>query len=249
MIRWVVGVIGLLAVSGLAAQAKEVKAASLAELGGDLTKAYQLYKALADSSDPLVLAKCGHLAVSLGLIDEAADYSSRLLAQKSASAQQEGTLLKMKVFRLQGRSKLAQKLFEDFSQTSLFTKPSAALLNEALLLYPENSEDWNRLASLMEESCPEALARSGSWSFLPDPGELYRNPKSSTAVRLQIGVFRDWGNVQSQVQKLKSSQWVPLVEKTSKNSKELFILYIMSENPNEDLKKLKAQGYQPLPVQ
>lgn len=251
MMRGAVAAIGLMVIQGLPAQTKDLKAASLAELSGDLPRAFQLYKTLDQVNDPLIMTKCGHLALSLGLTEEAADFASRLMGSKNPATQQEGALLKMKILRVQGRIKLAQSLFEDYSKTYPLQKPSPAFLMEALKLYGDNSPEKKRLAALIDESSPDALVLSGRWNGLPDPCEMGigDDTKVLNSVKIQLGVFRDWVNVQKQVQKLKDAQWVPLVETINKDGKDLYYLYVMSANINDDLKKMKTQGFTPIRIQ
>jgi hypothetical protein len=142
-----------------------VKDAILLELDGHSSEALDRYRAALSTEPALVqdevvvkpltirvLAKAAHLSIDLGYGDEAWDLGGRLLAAKNSSAAEAGTLVRMRLLRLQGKNGEALGLFDSYSKDWPGSAPGPTLLNEVLRLRTAVSKGGGAYESSFKKS-------------------------------------------------------------------------------------------------
>jgi hypothetical protein len=265
MVRFLVG-LGLVFLVGLGPEVlgadplpESVQDAVKLELAGRLDEALEGYRA-ALTSEPLVgdealalpstvfaLSKAAHLAVDLGQGEEAWDLASRLLGSKNADAVEAGTLVRMRMLRLQGRAAEALALNDAYAQAFPHGTSSASLLTEVwrcrLLVGKAGT-----VAALVEKR-----GGTAAWVVKND-AELLTGPTDALGLsfqeptRLQVGAFQDWGRALTLIDMLREKGWVPQTEvKTGPKGEVLHVVYVVSRQPATDRSRLEAQGLTALP--
>lgn len=229
------------------------------ELSGRLAEALEGYRS-ALVSEPLVddeglvlpatvfaLAKAAHLAIDLGQGEEAWDLASRLLGGKNADAVEAGTLIRMRMLRLQGRYTEALALNEAYAKAYPQGASSPSLLTEV----------WRTRALAGKPgtvgSLIEKRGGAAAWVVKND-AELLAGPTDALGLafqeptRLQVGAFQDWGHALTLIDMLREKGWVPQTEvKTGPKGEKLHVVYVVSRQPATDRSRLEAQGLTALP--
>jgi len=228
-----------------------VKEAVALELDGRCSEALDRYRS-ALSGEPtlardesasapltvMVLSKTAHLSIDLGLGEEAWDLGGRLLAAPNRAAAEAGTLVRMRLLRLQGRGAEALALFSAFSKNWPAASPGMALLSEVWRL--RDGAPYQAL--LLASGGPASWVVQGTGSWLVGPSEVL-GIQVQDSVRLQLGVFKDWGNALTLVDMLREKGWSPFTDmKTNAAGEKLHMVYVVSRQPASDRARLEAQG-------
>lgn len=237
-----------------------VKEALQLELEGRLSEALELYRAALSSESPLVqdeglahedtvltLSKAAHLSVDLGQGEEAWDLGGRLLSSTNPRAREAGTLVRMRVLRLQGRWSEALELYQALAASLVPLVPSPALVAEAWRLRSLARQPLGNLTALLGKSGPASWTIQGTWGSVVGPSEgLGLNVVEP--VRLQIGAFQDWGHALTLIDMLREKGWVPFTTvKTGAQGERLHVVYVVSRQPESDRQRLEAQGLTSVP--
>lgn len=219
------------------------------ELQGRLNEALDQYSAALSTDESLAsdtrvslpatayaLSKGAALAIDLGRGDEAWDWASRLVGSDSPGAVEAGTALKLRLLRLAGRPNDAGSLAAAWTSAHPKASPGPALTDELV-----------RLGQKRPIVGPPAWVASGVWSPWPSAGERWGLTITET-VRLQVGAFADWGHALTLVDMLREQGWVPQTEaKVSKAGEKLFVVSVLTRQPEVDRGRLAAQGLSPAP--
>jgi len=224
------------------------------ELEGRLSEALDRYRAalageetLADDEDlsrpatVFVVSKAAQLAGGLGQAEEAWDLGGRLLSARNPAAVEAGTLVRMRLLRLDGRPDEALALAAAFGRQ--FPRVS---VGPGLQVETARCRQAAGLpASSVPTSGPPAWVRQGPAVLQPDPAEAW-GLSVQESVRLQVGAFQDWGHALTLIDMLREKGWVPQTAvKTGAGGEKLHVVYIVSRQPQADRGRLEAQG---LPV-
>jgi hypothetical protein len=233
-----------------------VKDAVLLELDGRLGEALDRYRAALSTEPSLVqdegaaqpltvrvLAKAAHLSIDLGYGEEAWDLAARLLAAKTQAAVEAGTLVRLRILRLQGKTAEALAFFEAYAKQWPLPAPGPRLLAEVGRIRAAQGKGAGAVeALLVKAGGPAAWTLQGTWLTLPGATEALGLEVQET-VRLQIGAFKDWGNALTLVDMLREKGWSPFTEvKTNASGDKLHVVYVVSRQPASDKARLEAQG-------
>lgn len=236
-----------------------VREAVRLELEGRLGEALDRYRAALSTEPSLVkdetlaqpltvyvLSKAAHLSVDLGYGDEAWDLGSRLLAAGNQPASEAGTLVKMRIFRLQGRYAEALKLSDSHQKSWPKPGPGPALAAEIRRVRTQSLPGTAKQSALALQG-PASWILGGAWGALPGPTEVLGLSVQETA-RLQVGAFQEWGHALTLIDMLREKGWVPFTDvKTGSDGQKLHLVYIVSRQPATDRARLEAQGLNALP--
>jgi len=236
-----------------------VKDAVQLELDGHESEALDRYRA-ALSAEPLlvedeavtkpltvrVLSKASHLSIDLGYGEEAWDLGGRLLAAKNQQAVEAGTLVRMRLLRVQGKSSDALGLYNAYLKDWPQPTPGPGLLAEVWRLRTTAGKSPGLEESQLKKSGgPASWVVQGAWSWLSSPTEAL-GLTVQEAVRLQIGVFKDWDNALTLLDMLREKGWSPFTDvKTNAAGETLHVIYVISRQPASDKARLLAQGLLP----
>ena len=238
-----------------------VREAVLLELDGRTSEALEAYRsALAtesslvqdeDLSNPVsvfVLAKAAHLSIDLGYGEEAWDLGGRLLATKTQVSAEAGTLVRMRLLRLQGKAAQARSLFEAYIQSWPLPGPGPGLLAEMRLVASSLGKSSAAVELVLSnQKGPASEVLQGDWSLLPGPTEAL-GISVLDVVRIQVGAFKDWPNALTLVDMLREKGWSPLTDvKPGPGGTKLHSVYVVSRQPQADRARLAAQGLSTLP--
>lgn len=170
------------------------------------------------------------------------------MASPSAETVEAGTLVRMRLLGLQGRTADALALFTDFGRRFPQAVPGPSLVTEAWRLRRASGKAADDLVSLLtKREGPGAWVLQGGWRRLPGPAEAWGLTFQET-VRLQVGAFQDWGHALTLIDMLREKGWVPFVDlKTTAAGDRLHLVYIVSRQPDSDRERLGAQGLLTLP--
>jgi|GEM_PF-2349377 len=234
-----------------------VKDAVQLELDGRTDEALDRYRA-ALSSEPVlvqdeamalpltvrVVVKAAHLSIDLGYGDEAWDLGGRLLAAKGRLAVEAGTLVRMRLLRLEGKPAEAFALFRNYQKT--WPGPlGVAIATEARRLREILGKEANQGPPVDQTEGPAPWVASGNWGWLPGPTEALGIEVAATA-RLQVGAFKDWANALTLVGMLREKGWSPLMDsKPATAGDSWHVVYIITRQLAMDRARLKAQGLLP----
>lgn len=247
--------------SGAWALSSQVKDALQLELEGRLSEALELYRAalssdsllvqdeaLAQADTVLVLSKAAHLSIDLGQGEEAWDLGGRLLASSNPRAREAGTLVRMRVLRLQGRWTEALDLYQVLVAWLAPQAPGPQVVAEAWRLRSLSRQLSTGLLALIEgRPGPAHWVVKGQWGAVVGPSEGLRLTVVEP-VRLQVGAFQDWGHALTLIDMLREKGWVPFTSvKTGALGEKLHVVYIVSRQPESDRQRLEAQGLTSLP--
>lgn len=196
----------------------------------------------------LVLSKAAHLAIDLGHGEDAWDLGGRLLGARNRAAAEAGTLVRMRLLRLQGKTAQARALFDSYAQAWPLPAPGPGLVAEARLAALAGGKPTSALESVLsKEGGPGASVLKGDWSLLPGPAEAL-GLVVQEVVRIQVGAFKDWSNALTLVDMLREKGWSPLTDvKTGPGGVKLHSVYVVSRQPEADRARLTAQGLPTLP--
>jgi hypothetical protein len=234
-----------------------VKEAVQLELDGHGSEALDRYRA-ALTTDPTltqdeavalpltvtVLSKAAHLSIDLGYGEEAWDLSGRLLAAKNQAAVEAGTLVRMRLLRLQGKTAAALALYAAYAKDWPQSSPGPGIATEVWRLRTTGGRPGPD-DTVLKKPGPAFWAVQGTWAWLPSPGDAL-GLTVQEAVRLQIGVFKDWNNALTVINMLREKGWSPLTEaRTSAAGETLHVIYVISRQPITDKARLAAQGLLP----
>lgn len=251
---------GLLVLAALPAGAEDlppaVRDALDLELQGRLGEALDRYRSALSTvpalvqdeglSRPLtvrVFSKAAHLSIDLGQGEEAWDLSARLLAAKNQKAVEAGTLVRLRLLRIQERWAEALDLFDSYAAAWPLPPPSLLLLTEVRRIRAGAQKSPAALETLIRKGGgPASWVLDGSVSFLPGPAEVWDLGVQET-VRLQVGAFRDWANALTLIDMLRENGWVPFTDiKAGSGGEKLHLVYVVSRQPASDRARLEAQG-------
>lgn len=229
------------------------------ELEGRLSEALDGYRT-ALTAEPLVsdedleapatvlaLSKAAHLAIDLGQGEEAWDLGSRLLGSKNASAVEAGTLVRMRLLRLQGRYAEALAANEAYAKAFPRGESSPALLTEIWRLRSLTGRPGSVAGLIDQRGGVAAWVVNRQVALVPGPTEalglVFQEP-----TKLQVGAFADWGHALTLIDMLREKGWVPQTEvKTGPRGGKLHVVYVVSRQPASDRARLEAQGLTALP--
>ena len=228
------------------------------ELDGRLGEALDRYRAALSTepvliqdeaaSQPLtvwVLSKMAHLSIDLGYGEEAWDLGIRLLSAKNARASEAGTLVRMRIYRLQSRWSDAQKSFDEYLKAWPQSPPSPLLLSEEEYVQEGVKKPASSLVSFQRVG-PALWTSEGSWEKLLGPADALGLTVRET-VRLQVGAFKDWSHALTLINMLREKGWVPFTDVKTSAGMKLHIVYLISRQPQTDRARLAAQGLNSLP--
>jgi len=236
-----------------------VKEAVQLELDGRIGEALDRYRtalstepalvqdeAVASPLSVRVLSKAAHLSIDLGYGEEAWDLGGRLLAAKNRTAVEAGTLVRMRLLRLQSRVAEAQSLFDAFSKEGTPSEPGTALLAELWRVRNAGSKSTGSVETLLTKvGGPASWVLKGDWARLEGPTEAF-GIRVQEIVRIQLGVFKDWGNALTLLDMLREKGWSPFTDvKLNAAGETLHVVYIVSRQPASDKVRLEAQGLLP----
>jgi len=236
-----------------------VKEAVQLELAGRLSESLDRYRSALTEEPVLVqddatalpltifvVSKAAHLAIDLGLGEDAWDWGSRLASARNRQAAEAGTLVRMRLFRLQGRGPEALKAYESFTSAWPQGSPGPALLSEVRLA---------RMGSKKPVGSDDLLKRSGGPALWILQGDADRLPSPSDVIgitlvestRLQVGAFREWNHAQTLISMLKEKGWNPVTEVKISSGTRFHVVYVVSRQPKSDRARLVAEGLFVLP--
>lgn len=226
------------------------------ELQGRLTEALDRYRAALSAvpdllqdealSDPLtirVFSKAAHLSIDLGYGEEAWDLGGRLWNSKTQKAAEAGTLVRLRLLRLQGRWTEALAAFDAYAASWPLPPPGAALLTEVQRVLQGSQRTGTTFESLIRKGGgPASWVLDRTMELLPSPSDAWRLNVQET-VRVQVGAFRDWVNALTLIDMLKEKGWAPFTEvRTGQDGSKLHVVYVVSRQPEADRARLEAQG-------
>ncbi len=253
---------GLFALAALSAQGEELPApvseAVDLELQGRLGEALDRYRAALSTVPALVqdealalpltvrvFSKAAHLSIDLGYGEEAWDLSARLLAAKNQKAAEAGTLVRLRLLRMQERWADGLALFDAYASAWPLPPPSLLLLTEVRRIRAGAQKSPAALEVLIRKGGgPASWVLDGSAALLPGPAEVWDLNVQETA-RLQVGAFRDWANALTLIDMLRENGWVPFTDVKVTAGEKLHIVYVVSRQPASDKARLEAQGLSP----
>ena len=231
------------------------------ELDGRLGEALDRYRAALSSEPTLVgdeslakpltirvLSKAAHLSIDLGYGEEAWDLGGRLLAAKNQKAAEAGTLVQMRLYRLQGRTAESLALFDTYTKAWPLPPPGPGLLFEVTKLKPTSLKTAaSAEVFLKKQGGPASWVLTDQWTPLYSPTEALGLRVQET-VRVQVGAFKDWGNALTLIDMLREKGWSPFTDvKTNAAGEKLHLVYLVSRQPDSDRARLEAQGLIALP--
>ncbi|NNM53228.1 MAG: SPOR domain-containing protein [Spirochaetales bacterium] len=196
--------------------------------------------------------KAAFLALDLGRWDMAQTLAEPLVHSADLSAAQLGLVALMRSYRLTNRARDAWSAFETWRQQHPQCPLTWNLAWEAFHCaehIPSVSlAEMNRFQAILNTR-PEGVAvylQRGQAERLPVPPALAgTSPVRRTLAVLQLGVFRDQENAKNEAQRLRSQGWQPQIIKSLQAGFDLYLVQVLSGNPQKDQKKLKALGYEP----
>jgi len=232
-----------------------VKEAVQLELEGRSGEALDRYRAALSTEPSLVqdesssasltvwvLSKAAHLSIDLGFGEEAWDLGGRLLASPNQGAAEAGTLVRMRLLRLQGRVTEALALFDSYTKDWPLPPPGPGLVSEVWRIRGGSQGKAPYEALLTRAGGPAAWVLKGDGSWLVGPTEIL-GIQVQPAVRLQLGVFKDWGNALTLLDMLREKGWSPFTDvKTNPAGEKLHTVYLVSRQPASDKARLESQG-------
>jgi hypothetical protein len=237
-----------------------VREAVALELEGKLGEALGRYRAALTSVPSLVqdetmsqaltvrvFSKAAHLSLDLGLGEEAWDLAGRMLSAKNQRAVEAGTLVRMRLLRVQERWAEALELFDQYSQAWPLPPPGPGLLTEVRRVRVSAQKSGAAVEALLRKAGgPASWALQGTLDLLPSPTEAWDLSVTET-VRLQVGAFKDWGNALTLIDMLREKGWAPFTDVRSSGGEKLYLVYVLSRQPASDRSRLEAQGLTALP--
>ena len=224
------------------------------ELQGRLGEALEQYRSALSSETifvqdealalPLtirVYSKAAHLSIDLGYGEEAWDLAGRLLLGKNPSAVAAGTLVRMRLLRLQGKGPEALSLYNGFLKTGL--GPDLALATEAKRIRSSLNKPSATVDSEVGQATgPWAWVNQGDADLLSSPTEAL-GLKVQENTRLQVGAFKDWNRALTLVDILREKGWSPFTDvKLNAAGEKLHLVYVISRQPEADRARLEAEG-------
>jgi len=226
------------------------------ELQGRLGEALDRYRA-ALSSEPVLLqdeglvqpltiqvfSKVAHLSVDLGYGEDAWDLAGRLLSVKNQRAAEAGTLIRLRLLRIQDRWTEALALFDEYATAWPLPPPGAPLLLEVQRVRTGSQKSVASIETLVRKNGgPAAWVLDGSVWLLPGPADAW-SLKVQETVRLQIGAFKDWGNALTLIDMLREKGWTPFTDvRLTSGGDKLHVVYVISRQAAADRSRLEAQG-------
>lgn len=231
------------------------------ELQGRLGEALDRYRASLSSVEALVqdeglaqaltvrvFSKAAHLSIDLGYGEDAWDLGGRLLAAKNQRAAEAGTLVRLRLLRLQERWAEATALFDEYAQSWPLPPPGPALLTEIQRIQAATRVSTTGIEGLVRKGGgPAAWALDGNISLLSSPSEAWDLSIQET-VRLQVGAFREWAHALTLIDMLREKGWAPFTDvKVGPTGEKLHVVYLISRQPGPDRARLESQGLVPLP--
>ncbi len=257
--KWILAAALVLGAAGLVAAEvpPSVKEAVQLELAGRLSESLDRYRS-ALTEEPLVqddatalpltifvVSKAAHLAMDLGLGEDAWDWGSRLVSARNRQAAEAGALVRMRLLRLQGRIPEALKAYDSFVAAWPQASPGPALLSEVR----------RARAGTKKPGSDDALKKSGGPALWVLQGDAERLPSPSDVMgltvvestRLQVGAFREWGHAQTLISMLKEKGWNPVTEVKVSSGTRFHVVYVVSRQPKADRARLVAEGLFVLP--
>lgn len=194
-----------------------------------------------------------------GRLDEALDQYTAALSSDEALASDARVSLATTAYALTKAAHLAIDLGRgdeawDWAGRLLSSEVPAAVqagtvLKARLLRLAGRDAEAKALAKATPAppSGPNAWVASGAWWTLPSAGERW-GLTITEAVRLQVGAFADWGHALTLVDMLREQGWVPQTEaKVSKAGEKLYVVSVLTRQPEVDRSRLAAQGLTPAP--
>ena len=238
-----------------------VKEAVQLELDGRLSEALDRYRAALSTEPSLVqdesltqplsvwiVSKVAHLSIDLGYGEEAWDWGTRLMAANNQPAAEAGTLVRMRLYRLQARWPEALKSFDAYAKAWPVRPVGTAMMSEEQRLHAavkkstESEERW-----LAKAGGPGSWIIDGDAIRLSNPTEAL-GLTVQQSVRLQVGAFKDWNHALTLINMLREKGWVPFTEvKMTSLGVKLHVVYLVSRQPQSDRARLETQGLTPLP--
>ena len=193
-----------------------------------------------------VVSKAAHLSIDLGYGDEAWDWGGRLLAAKNRAAAEAGTLIRMRILRLQGKIAEAEGLFDAYARDWPQPPPGTGLLWEVWRLRTAGSTDSASSEGLLARvGGPAAWVVKGDWSWFPEPADALGIDVAPTS-RVQVGAFKDWTNALTLIDMLREKGWSPFTEvRTNGAGEKLHVVYLITRQLVADRARLLAQGLLP----
>ena len=194
-----------------------------------------------------VVSKAANLSIDLGYGEDAWDLGTRLLSAKNATASAAGTLVHLRLLRLQGRWPEAVKAADDYAKAWPKAPPTGALLSEEQRIFAGAKKGGSAEVLGQKLTGPQAWVLEGDWSLLTNPTEAY-GVKVQESVRLQVGAFKDWGHALTLINMLREKGWVPFTEvKITATGVKLHAVYVISRQAKADRARLESQGLTALP--
>jgi len=213
-----------------------------------LTSEPELLKdeALAQPLTVLVLSKAAHLSIDLGLGEEAWDLGGRLIGAGTPAASEAGTLVRLRILRIQGRPGDGLDLWAQHQKNFPQAVPRPGTLAEVRRLRADAGRSTASLdAALRKAGGPPLWAQTGAWTLVPGPAEALGVAVQPT-VRLQVGAFKDWGNALTLIDMMREKGWSPLTEvRTLAGGEKLHVVSVLSRQPEADRARLADQGLTP----
>ncbi len=232
-----------------------LKEASVLELQGQYSQALDAYQNVlalpggVGLSQPRI--KAAFLALDLGRWDTAQTLAEPLVHSADLSAAQLGLVALMRSYRLTHRAPDAWSAFETWRgqhpQCPLTWNLAWEAFHCAEHIPSVSLAEMNRFQAILNAK-PEGLSvylQKGQAESLPVPPALAGTLARRTQAVLQLGVFRDQDNAKNEANRVRSQGWHPQIIKSRQAGFYLYLVQILSQNPQNDLKSLKALGYEP----
>jgi hypothetical protein len=171
-----------------------------------------------------------------------------LLGAKNRAGVEAGTLVRMRLLRLQGKTTQARSTFDAYIQAWPLPGPGPGLLAEVRLDALTLGRSSAAVESVLgNQKGPAAQVLQGDWSLLRGPTEPL-GISVQEVVRIQVGAFKDWPNALTLVDMLREKGWSPLTDvKPGPGGTKLHSVYVVSRQPQADRARLAAQGLSTLP--
>ena len=231
-----------------------VREAVRLELAGRLTEALEAYRSALSSEESLIqdesaaksetiytLVHAANIAIDLGYGEEAAVLATRLKDSPQDEAQFKGLAIQMRLLRLEGRPQDAIQAYEavkDHTSCPVSVRVERERSLELLKQAPESSPS-------KAAAGPELWWHSGQAQLLPSAADTF-GLKVEMAVKLPLGAFRSWDNALTLIDMLREKGWSPLTDvKRTSGAPPLYLVSILSRQPETDRKRLKDQDLLP----
>ena len=231
-----------------------LKEASVLELQGHYGQALDAYQnvlALPGGVNlPQPRIKAAFLALDLGRWDTAQSLAEPLVSSSDLSAAQLGLVALMRSYRLTNRASQAWLTFEQWRKQHhcpLTWNLAREAFQCAEHIPSVSLAEMNHFQTILK-SRPEGVAaylQNGQAESLPVPPVVASSSLTRSPAVLQLGVFRDRANAENETQRLRIQGWQPQLIKSRQAGFDLYLVRISSRNPQQDLQKLKALGYEP----